>query len=96
MTKRERLEKMGDQQKKFKNVFVKNFGDALDDEKLKELFEACGEITSAVVMKGDDGNCRGFGFVAFETHESAEIVSPRFFVEWEVLFNHHLQKFSSR
>jgi polyadenylate-binding protein len=78
MTKRERLEKMGDQQKKFKNVFVKNFGDALDDEKLKELFEACGEITSAVVMKGDDGNCRGFGFVAFETHESAEIAVEKY------------------
>lgn len=78
MSKRERVEKMGDQRKKFKNVFVKNFGDSLDDDKLRELFETCGEITSAVAMKGDDGNCRGFGFVAFETHESAETAVEKY------------------
>ena len=74
MSKRERLEKLGDQAKKFKNVFVKNFGDALDEEKLKEMFSNHGEITSCVVM-ADSGKSKGFGFVAFETHEAAEAVS---------------------
>jgi polyadenylate-binding protein len=72
MTKRERVEKLGDQAKKFKNVFVKNFGDTLDDEKLSEMFTSVGDITSAIVMKNDDGTSKGFGFVAFETHELAD------------------------
>jgi len=72
MTKRERVEKLGDQAKKFKNVFVKNFGDTLDDEKLKELFTSVGDITSAIVMANDDGTSKGFGFVAFDSHELAD------------------------
>lgn len=72
MSKRERLEKLGDQAKKFKNVFVKNFGDTLDEEKLREMFSACGEITSCVIMTDEEGKSKGFGFVAFESHEGAD------------------------
>jgi polyadenylate-binding protein len=72
MSKRERHEKIGDQQKKFKNVFVKNFGTEYDIEKLAEKFERFGEITSCVVMMDDGGKSKGFGFVAFDTHEAAE------------------------
>merc|ERR1719402_1943050 len=72
MTKRERVEKLGDQAKKFKNVFVKNFADTLDDDKLSEMFSSVGDITSAIVMKNDDGDSKGFGFVAFENHELAD------------------------
>jgi len=72
MTKRERVEKLGDQAKKFKNVFVKNFADTLDDDKLEEMFSKHGEVKSAVVMKNDDGTSKGFGFVSFETHELAD------------------------
>ena len=75
MSKRERHDKSGDQQKKFKNVFVKNFGTEFDAEKLKELFGKYGEITSFVVMKDDStGKSKGFGFVAFDSHEAAEKV----------------------
>jgi polyadenylate-binding protein len=73
MSKKERLEKLGDQAKKFKNVFIKNFGDALNEESLREMFLKHGEITSCVIMSADDGKSKGFGFVAYETHESAEI-----------------------
>lgn len=62
----------GDTNRKFTNVFVKNFGEELDEEKLKEMFEAFGPLTSYVVMKGDDKSSRGFGFVAFEKPEDAE------------------------
>lgn len=72
MSKRERHEKLGDQQKKFKNVFVKNFGTDFNDSKLQGLFEQYGDITSCVVMVDGAGVSKGFGFVAFDTHESAE------------------------
>jgi len=78
MTKRERVEKCGDQAKKFKNVFVKNFADQLDDLKLEEMFKSIGSITSAIVMKNDDGTSKGFGFVAFDTHEIADSAVEEF------------------
>jgi len=73
MSKKERLEKLGDQAKKFKNVFIKNFGEALNEETLREMFCKHGEITSCVVMADESGKSKGFGFVAYETHESAEL-----------------------
>lgn len=78
MSKRERLEKMGDQAKKFKNVFVKNFGDSISIEKLTEMFHKFGEITSVVVMTDDTGKSKGFGFVAFDSHEAADAAVDEF------------------
>lgn len=72
MTRRERMDMMGDRAKKFTNVYVKNFGDALDDDKLREMFATCGSIVSCKVMTDDGGKCRGFGFVSFEEHEAAQ------------------------
>jgi polyadenylate-binding protein len=72
MTRRERIDMMGDRAKKFTNVYVKNFGDAFDDTKLKEVFEKCGPVSSCKVMSSDDGKSRGFGFVSFEDHDSAQ------------------------
>jgi len=51
---------------------VKNFGDQLDDSKLREMCEKFGDITSAVVSKGEDGKSKGFGFVNFKDASSAE------------------------
>jgi polyadenylate-binding protein len=62
----------GEYARKFTNVFVKNFGEELDDEKLLELFEPFGKINSYVVMKDDTSKSRGYGFVAFENPEEAE------------------------
>ena len=41
------------------------------DVLLQETFEAFGRITSLKVMTDQDGKSRGFGFVAYETHEGA-------------------------
>jgi len=72
MSRREREDKNGDTSKKYRNVFVKNFDDLYDDDSFKEAFSECGEITSCVIMKNEDGTSKGFGFVAFEEHEAAE------------------------
>jgi len=69
-SERERM--MGDRARLFTNVYVKNFGDELDDDKLKEMFEAYGKITSARVMSDPSGKSKGFGFVSFESPEAAE------------------------
>lgn len=69
--RKEREKELGEKAKLFTNVYVKNFGDELSDESLKEMFEKYGTITSHRVMI-KDGKSRGFGFVAFENPESAE------------------------
>lgn len=74
--RKEREKQMGERAKKFTNVFVKNFGEEIqDDEKLMEMFKEFGDIVSAIVAKDDGGDAtksKGFGFVAFETAEAAE------------------------
>lgn len=73
MNRRERLEVLGDKMKKFNNIYVKNFGEDIDDVKLMEMFEPYGKIISAKVMKDDNsGKSRGFGFISFEDPEAAE------------------------
>lgn len=70
--RKEREKALGEKNKLYTNVYVKNFGDELNDETLREMFEKFGKITSHKVMSKDDGKSRGFGFVAFENAEAAE------------------------
>eukprot|EP00746_Dinoflagellata_sp_MGD_P126626 gnl/MRDRNA2_/MRDRNA2_61423_c0_seq1.p1 gnl/MRDRNA2_/MRDRNA2_61423_c0~~gnl/MRDRNA2_/MRDRNA2_61423_c0_seq1.p1 ORF type:complete len:608 (+),score=166.58 gnl/MRDRNA2_/MRDRNA2_61423_c0_seq1:142-1965(+) len=53
------------------NLYIKNLGDDMTDEKLKELFAPFGETKSVTVKMDDDGKCKGFGFVNFESQDSA-------------------------
>ena len=70
--RKEREKELGEKAKLFTNVYVKNFGEDMTDEKLKAMFEKYGTITSHKVMNKDDGKSRGFGFVAFEDPDAAE------------------------
>lgn len=70
--RKERLIQMGDKHRKYNNVYIKNFSEDMDDEKLRELFEPYGKIISAKVMYDSNGKSRGFGFVSFEDPECAE------------------------
>lgn len=70
--RKEREKELGEQAKRYTNVYIKNFGDDLDDEKLREMFEAFGKITSYKVMVDDCNKSKGFGFVSFEEAEAAE------------------------
>lgn len=71
MNRRERREALGDKANKFTNVYIKNFGEDLNDIKLMDIFKPYGKIVSAKVMSNMDGKSRGFGFVCFENPESA-------------------------
>jgi polyadenylate-binding protein len=64
-------EKQVDPEQSYTNVFVKNLAPEVDDAKLVEMFKTFGEISSAVIMKSEDGTSKCFGFVDFKTHESA-------------------------
>ncbi|KAJ6391884.1 hypothetical protein OIU77_025777 [Salix suchowensis] len=59
------------EQMKAANLYLKNLGDTIDDEKLKELFSEFGSITSCKVMLDQQGLSKGSGFVAFSTPEEA-------------------------
>ena len=56
---------------RFTNLYVKNFGDDFEEEQMKDLFAPFGTISSLVVMKDETGRSKGFGFVSYESHESA-------------------------
>ena len=53
--RKEREKELGEKAKKFTNVFIKNFGDDLTEEKLKEMFSKYGKITSHKVVSTDIG-----------------------------------------
>lgn len=62
---------------KFTNVYVKNLSETTTDEDLKKIFGAYGTITSAVVMKDQDGKSRCFGFVNFQNPDSAAAAAEK-------------------
>jgi len=67
-----RMRELGESARRFTNVYVKNFGEELNEDTLMELFSKHGSITSATVMTDSEGKSKGFGFVAFEQPEEAE------------------------
>jgi len=71
--RKERVIQMGDKHRKYNNVYIKNFPDDCDDDKLREMFEAYGKIISAKIMFDGNDKARGFGFVSFEEPEEAEL-----------------------
>jgi len=79
--RKEREKELGEKAKKFTNVYIRNFGEDLSEEKLTEIFSKFGKITSFKVMMKEDfkqvmndegGRNKGFGFVSFEDSEAAE------------------------
>lgn len=70
--RKEREKELGEKAKLFTNVYVKNFGEDVSEEHLKDIFGKMGLITSLKIMTKEDGKSLGFGFVAFEDPASAE------------------------
>jgi len=71
--RKEREKEMGERARRFTNVYVKNFGTEMDEDKLCEMFTKYGVIASTKVVTGEDGKAKGFGFVSFEDPEAAEV-----------------------
>eukprot|EP01114_Cavostelium_apophysatum_P004040 TRINITY_DN1417_c0_g1_i1.p1 TRINITY_DN1417_c0_g1~~TRINITY_DN1417_c0_g1_i1.p1 ORF type:complete len:601 (-),score=181.12 TRINITY_DN1417_c0_g1_i1:78-1880(-) len=57
---------------KWTNIYVKYLDKSVDDQKLREMFEKYGAITSAVVMTDDKGESKGFAFINFENNDEAQ------------------------
>ncbi|OAF67246.1 Polyadenylate tail-binding protein [Intoshia linei] len=53
------------------NLYIKHLDDNIDDNKLKHHFSVFGEITSAKVMRHENGISKGFAFVCFADENSA-------------------------
>jgi len=58
------------------NLYVKNLDESLTDEMLRNEFSAFGTITSARIMKDNQANSRGFGFVCYSAPEEATKAVP--------------------
>ncbi|KAM4704602.1 polyadenylate-binding protein 1 [Rhinophrynus dorsalis] len=71
-SRKEREAELGARAKEFTNVYIKNFGEDMDDERLKEMFGKYGPALSVKVMTDEGGKSKGFGFVSFERHEDAQ------------------------
>lgn len=70
-SRRDRQAELGARAKEFTNVYIKNLGDDVDDERLQGLFSKFGPALSVKVMTDGSGKSKGFGFVSFERHEDA-------------------------
>nr|GMD20124.1 polyadenylate-binding protein 6-like [Ipomoea batatas] len=58
-------------EQKFTNLYVKNFGVNMTEDLLREKFSRYGNVKSAVIMRDEQGNSKGFGFVNFDSDEDA-------------------------
>uniref|UniRef100_A0A672MUC3 Polyadenylate-binding protein n=1 Tax=Sinocyclocheilus grahami TaxID=75366 RepID=A0A672MUC3_SINGR len=70
-SRKEREAALGAKAMEFTNVYIKNFGEDIDSEKLKGIFSEFGKTLSVCVMTDERGCSRGFGFVNFENHGDA-------------------------
>ncbi|MCB1180934.1 MAG: RNA-binding protein [Chlamydiia bacterium] len=56
-----------------KKLYVGNISHSLDNNSLRELFEAHGTVVSAqVIIDRESGRSKGFGFVEMNTDEEAQ------------------------
>jgi polyadenylate-binding protein len=78
------------------NVFIKNLDSAIDNKALHDTFNQFGNILSCKVAQGEFGNSRGYGFIHFETGDSAsraiQGVNGMLLNDKKVFVGHHIAK----
>jgi polyadenylate-binding protein len=72
ISKKDRQSKFEEMKANYTNIYVKNLELEISDDEFRIMFEKFGEITSATLSHDQDGKSRGFGFVNYSTHESAQ------------------------
>ncbi|XP_074133325.1 polyadenylate-binding protein 1-like [Sminthopsis crassicaudata] len=71
-SRKERELELGARAREFTNVYIKNFGEDMDNTRLSEIFGRFGRALSVKVMTDERGRSKGFGFVSYERHEDAQ------------------------
>jgi polyadenylate-binding protein len=71
--KKERINKIEEQMKKYTNIYIKNIDESVDEKTLEKDFGKFGKITSCVIQKDENGESRGFGFINFENSDDAHL-----------------------
>ncbi|CAJ2504811.1 Uu.00g122050.m01.CDS01 [Anthostomella pinea] len=78
------------------NIFIKNLDAAIDNKALHDTFAAFGNILSCKVAQDEHGSSKGYGFVHYETDESAAAaikhVNGMLLNEKKVYVGHHIAK----
>ena len=77
----EKIEKMAEERRN-RNLFVKNLPFSVNSGQLRAAFQEFGNIFSARVMTERSGNSRGFGFVCFGTRAEAEAAQKKMDGRW--------------
>ncbi|CAF4293705.1 unnamed protein product, partial [Rotaria sordida] len=54
------------------NIFINNFGDQLDEEKLCEMLSKYGKVFSCKIEYDESGHSKGFAYCSFENPKEAE------------------------
>jgi len=71
-TRENRVKEVGERNKQFTNVFIKNLPTEYTEEQLKELVNKNGEALSVKLMVDDENKSKAFGFASFAKHEDAD------------------------
>ena len=79
--KEEKKQKM-EEERRSRNLFVKNLAFDVDSDRLRAAFRPFGFIHSAKVMTSGTGQSRGFGFVCFGTRAEAETAQEKMHDQW--------------
>lgn len=78
------------------NIFIKNLDDAIDNKSLHDTFAAFGNVLSCKVVTDEHGRSKGYGYVHYETQESAEAaikaVDGMLLNDKKVFVGHHIPK----
>lgn len=53
------------------NIIIRNLSFKTTEDKMRSIFETCGNIKRCRIIMNEDGQSRGFGFIDFESVESA-------------------------